>query len=89
MRKINGNKERIYLLTMENIFKTQNDIHMRYDLKGSKIGRQVLNDFILKELKSQKKLNFALKDVDLENNKHYFFFGVNKLFKSNRTKKSQ
>jgi len=61
---------------MENIFKTQNDIHMRYDLKGSKIGRQVLNSELSQELKHQNKINFALKDVDLENNKHYFFMGV-------------
>jgi len=76
MRKINGHKHRIYLITMENIFKTQNDIHMRYDLKGSKIGRQVLNSELSQELKHQNKINFALKDVDLENNKHYFFMGV-------------
>ena len=49
---------------------------MRYDLKGSKIGRQVLNSELSQELKHQNKINFALKDVDLENNKHYFFMGV-------------
>ena len=69
-------KECIYFITMENIFKTTNDIHMRYDLKGSKVGRQVLNSELGQEVKSLEKLSFALKDVDLENNKHYFFMGV-------------
>jgi hypothetical protein len=62
---------------MENIFKTQNDINIRYDLKGSKIGRQVLDSNNLHEIKYHEKLLFALKDLDLENNNHYFFMGVN------------
>ena len=35
-----GGKVRIYFVIMANVFKTARDIHVRYDLKGSKQGRR-------------------------------------------------
>lgn len=79
VKKVKKTKSRVYFVIMQNIFSTNKEIHLRYDLKGSKIGRQVLkeNEQIGSNLKGMK-LSFALKDLDLENNKHYFFVGGKK-----------
>lgn len=70
IKKIHNNKERIYFVTMDNIFSTKKEIHLRYDLKGSKVGRQVLNDVYFKK---GEKYQYALKDIDFENNTKNIF----------------
>ena len=72
IKKIHQNKERIYFITMDNIFSTSKEIQLRYDLKGSKIGRQVLKD---KVIKKGEKYQYALKDLDFEYNTGYLNFG--------------
>jgi 1-phosphatidylinositol-4-phosphate 5-kinase len=82
VRKIKKHKSRVHFVIMQNIFSTNKEIHLRYDLKGSKIGRQVLKGDDKEKFKGINKLSYALKDLDLEMNKHVFFVGVckNKLF---------
>jgi hypothetical protein len=74
VKKIKKSKTRVHFIIMMNIFSSK-EIHLRYDLKGSRIGRQVLKDKNF-ELKAGSKLSYALKDLDLENNNHFFFIGV-------------
>lgn len=65
----------LYFITMDNIFCTNRQIHIRYDLKGSTKGRQVLKKG--SKLTGQK-ISFALKDLDLLNNKNYFHVDPNR-----------
>jgi hypothetical protein len=64
-------------ITMENLFSTRKDIKYRFDLKGSTSKRIVLNQS-LDDLKDEK-ISYALKDLDLINNKVKFTLGKNKL----------
>jgi hypothetical protein len=60
---------------MDNLFVTKKEIHKRYDLKGSLINRQVdINS--TNDLMHSKKVDYALKDGDLESNKQLFYVGV-------------
>jgi 1-phosphatidylinositol-4-phosphate 5-kinase len=78
VKKIRKQKTGIPIIVMNNIFSTNREIHMRYDLKGSTIGRQELPDFTSPNTDGKKlKLSYALKDLDLERNKQLFFVGVN------------
>ena len=54
---------------MKNVFNTNKQIHLRYDLKGSKIGRRVLKGI------DDNKGDIALKDLDLESQNKKFFLG--------------
>ena len=59
---------------MMNVFNTSKTIHVRYDLKGSKLGRKVLkgtND----DSKILKKADIALKDLDLEERNERVYIG--------------
>jgi 1-phosphatidylinositol-4-phosphate 5-kinase len=76
VRKIKSQKKKINFIIMQNIFSTSRDIHLRYDLKGSKIGRQVLTKDKMPLLEG--KTSFALKDLDLENNGLCFYVGDRK-----------
>jgi 1-phosphatidylinositol-4-phosphate 5-kinase len=76
VRKTKSHKKKTNFIIMQNIFSTSRDIHIRYDLKGSKIGRQVLVEDNKSKLEG--KCSFALKDLDLENLKQYFFVGDKK-----------
>ena len=58
---------------MLNVFATSKHIHIRYDLKGSKIGRTVLTGKRDKEILS--KGDLALKDLDLEKRKEKMYVG--------------
>ena len=58
---------------MQNIFSTDREVHLRYDLKGSTIGRKVLGSQNLDVLGKEA---FALKDLDLEFDKRTFHTGV-------------
>ena len=60
---------------MQNIFSTDKEIHLRYDLKGSTIGRKVFGS---QNFQNMGKEAFALKDLDLEYEKRTFSTGVNK-----------
>lgn len=65
VKKVKKQKDKFYFIIMMNIFCTSRDIQLRYDLKGSKVGRMVL-----KHTKEDQKIlemdNYALKDLDLD-----------------------
>ena len=58
---------------MLNVFATSKHIHIRYDLKGSRIGRRVLTGKRDKEIMD--KGGLALKDLDLEKRKEKMYVG--------------
>ena len=59
-----GKSQRIYFVVMANVFNTQREIHVRYDLKGSTYGR-------FTKVKEGETIpsGVALKDVDWLNAK--------------------
>ena len=74
IRKVKKQKEKFNFIVMQNVFSTTKQIHIRFDLKGSKIGRKVLkgnkedNDILNKG-------DIALKDLDLEARKEKAYLG--------------
>ena len=74
IRKVKKQKEKFNFIVMQNVFSTTKQIHVRFDLKGSKIGRKVLkgnkedNDILNKG-------DIALKDLDLEARKEKAYIG--------------
>jgi hypothetical protein len=61
---------------MDNLFSTNKEIHLRYDLKGSSIGRQELN-----QIDSRMKYDtgsYALKDLDMDNQNKFLIVGDKK-----------
>ena len=64
-RKYKKKVTNIYFIVMANVFSTSRNIDIRFDLKGSKIGRQVIKD---NDKNSQMFLNgdMALKDLDFD-----------------------
>ena len=74
IRKVKKQKEKFNFIVMQNVFSTTKQIHIRFDLKGSKIGRKVLkgnkedNDILNKG-------DIALKDLDLEARKEKAYIG--------------
>ena len=69
IRKVKKQKNKINFIVMKNVFNTNKQIHLRYDLKGSKIGRRVLKGT------KENKGDIALKDLDLESQNKKFFLG--------------
>ena len=67
-RKYKKKITNIYFIVMTNVFATTHSIDLRFDLKGSKIGRKVLpgNKIDIKQI-SQNGDNRALKDLDFDN----------------------
>jgi 1-phosphatidylinositol-4-phosphate 5-kinase len=61
---------------MDNLFSTNKEIHLRYDLKGSIIGRQELNQN--HSLMKYDFGSFALKDLDMDNHNRFLFVGDKK-----------
>ena len=57
-----------------NVFNTSRTIHVRYDLKGSKLGRKVLKG-TTEDTKLLNKGDIALKDLDLEERNERVFIG--------------
>lgn len=55
-------KNKIYFCIMNNVFNTPNKIDVRYDLKGSRIGRET-------PAEKRKDITVALKDNDFVNDK--------------------
>ena len=72
-RKFKKKRTKIYFIVMLNVFATSKHIHIRYDLKGSTIGRRVLTGERDKEIMS--KGGLALKDLDLEKRKEKMYVG--------------
>ena len=62
--KENGSVQRVYFIIMANVFNTTRQIHVRYDLKGSKLGRQTR-----KKQTDIIEPGIALKDLDFDNDK--------------------
>lgn len=81
-----GDTQRFYFITMDNIFNTPREIHKRFDLKGSKVGREVLKHLSAEE-RAKEKFNFALKDLDLEKFGKFITIGVNYFIKIFRIRK--
>ena len=75
-RKIKKKREKIYFIVMINVFATSKYIHRRYDLKGSKIGRRVLNGKRDREILARGDL--ALKDLDFEKRNENIIIGDRK-----------
>ena len=72
-RKFRKKRTKIYFIVMLNVFATSKHIHIRYDLKGSRIGRRVLTGKRDKEILA--KGGLALKDLDLEKRKEKMYVG--------------
>ena len=77
IRKVKKKKYNIYFIVMMNVFATSNHIDKRYDLKGSKIGRQVLKGTV-EDKKILNQGDMALKDLDFEHRKEKVFIGKKK-----------
>ena len=72
-RKFRKKRTKIYFIVMLNVFATSKHIHIRYDLKGSKIGRRVLTGKHDREILA--KGDLSLKDLDLEKRKEQMYVG--------------
>ena len=72
-RKFRKKRTKIYFIVMLNVFATSKHIHIRYDLKGSRIGRRVLTGKRDKEIMA--KGDLSLKDLDLEKRKEKMYVG--------------
>ena len=72
-RKFRKKRTKIYFIVMLNVFATSKQIHIRYDLKGSKIGRRVLTGKRDREILA--KGDLSLKDLDLEKRKEQMYVG--------------
>lgn len=73
IKKVKKAKTKIHFIIMQNIFSTEKEIHLRYDLKGSEVGRSVLGDGKVNTYGMQA---YALKDLDLDREQRIFFTGV-------------
>jgi 1-phosphatidylinositol-4-phosphate 5-kinase len=78
IRKYKKSKNKINFIVMMNVFKTSRYIHIRFDLKGSKIGRKVLSNNKKKNEDILKQGDLALKDLDLEEKNIKTYIGKNK-----------
>jgi 1-phosphatidylinositol-4-phosphate 5-kinase len=77
VKKIRKQKVGIPIIVMNNIFSTTREIQLRYDLKGSTIGRQELSDINPPDADDKNiKFPYALKGLDLERNKQLFFVEI-------------
>ena len=72
-RKFKKKRTKIYFIVMLNVFATSKHIHIRYDLKGSRIGRRVLTGKRDQEIMA--KGDLSLKDLDLEKRKEKVYVG--------------
>ena len=69
IRKVKKKKTNFYFIIMMNVFSTKKKIHLRFDLKGSKLGREVLKQKEKNGLNYNNvlgKYNYALKDLDFD-----------------------
>ena len=77
IKKVNKKKVKINFVVSKNVFSTSKIINLRFDLKGSKIGRKVLKGD-LNDNKIIEKVDIALKDLDFEIRKEKIFIGNKK-----------
>ena len=73
-RKIKKNTTKIYFIVMSNVFATDHHIDLRFDLKGSKIGRKVLRG-TTDDTKVFSNGDMALKDLDFNKSKERVHIG--------------
>ena len=69
IRKVKKKKTNFYFIIMMNVFSTKKKIHLRFDIKGSKLGREVLKPKEKYGLTYEGvlgKYNYALKDLDFD-----------------------
>ena len=69
IRKVKKKKTNFYFIIMMNVFSTKKKIHLRFDIKGSKLGREVLKPKEKYGLNYENvlgKYNYALKDLDFD-----------------------
>ena len=69
IKKVKKKKIFVYFIIMMNVFSTSKQIHLRFDLKGSTLGREVLsqkekNKYSYDEILG--KYSFSLKDLDFD-----------------------
>lgn len=76
IRYKDGNAEKLYFITTNNLFCTRKEIKFRFDLKGSTYKRNVFNEKI--DLKSSEKITYALKDLDFTRTEMKFQFSKTK-----------
>ena len=74
IRKVKKKKEKFNFIVMQNVFSTNRQIHIRFDLKGSKIGRRVLKG-TKEDNNILNKGDIALKDLDLETRREKAYLG--------------
>ena len=76
IKKVKKKMTFVYFIIMMNIFATTNEIHLRFDIKGSRIGRQVLkHDSPIRNINElYGKYSYAFKDLDLERFDKVFYF---------------
>ena len=78
IRKVKKEYNYVYFIIMVNIFETKNAIHATFDIKGSKIGRRVLEENNNEEIdKIYGKYSYSLKDCDLDKFKKLFYIENN------------
>ena len=78
IRKVKKDHNYVYFIIMVNIFETKNTIHVTFDIKGSKIGRRVLEENNNEEIdKIYGKYSYSLKDCDLDKFKKLFYIENN------------
>ena len=80
IKKVKKKKIFVYFIIMMNVFSTSKQIHVRFDLKGSTLGREVITK---KEINNQNyedilgKYSFALKDLDFDYYKKNIYINDN------------
>ena len=77
LTKYKKKKTKIYFIVMSNVFATSNHIDLRFDLKGSKIGRRVLTG-TTKDSKIFSNGDMSLKDLDFDKLKQKIYVGQKK-----------
>ena len=78
IRKVKKEYNYVYFIIMVNIFETKNTIHVTFDIKGSKIGRRVLEENNNEDInKIYGKYSYSLKDCDLDRMKKLFYIENN------------
>ena len=68
--KMHHLRRKMHFVIMASVFDTPKEIHIRYDLKGSKIGREATE--------KEKKSNGVLKDMDMINGANTISIGAAK-----------
>ena len=76
IKKEKKKKQYVYFVIMMNVFSTSKQIHIRFDLKGSSLGREVIINKEKKEKTFEEilgKYNYALKDLDFDYFKKHIY----------------